>query len=169
MRKILIIDTSILCVWLQVPGMDDCGPQADKWTYDRIVEQIAVSTADGALLVLPLATIIETGNHITRHVDCYNTALRLSEKIRECANGTHPWAAFIEQSELWTQERLIILADTWPDLAARRVSIGDATIRDVANYYLDMGREIEILTGDQGLQRESPQVRSVPRRRAGRT
>lgn len=25
MRKILIIDTSILCVWLKVTGMDTCG------------------------------------------------------------------------------------------------------------------------------------------------
>ncbi|WP_339011081.1 hypothetical protein [Aeromonas popoffii] len=168
MRKVLIIDTSVLCVWLQVPGMLDCGPLRDKWTHERIVEKIEASRAEGALLVLPLATIIETGNHITRHANCYNTALKLSDKIRECANGDSPWAAFVEQSELWTTERLILLADGWPDLAARAISIGDATIKDVASYYLDMGRHVEILTGDQGLQEESPEIRTQPRRRAAR-
>lgn len=33
MRKVLIIDTSILCVWLQVAGMETCGPNNDRWTY----------------------------------------------------------------------------------------------------------------------------------------
>ncbi len=31
MKKVLILDTSILCVWLDVPGMDTCGPDDDKW------------------------------------------------------------------------------------------------------------------------------------------
>ncbi len=26
MKKVLVIDTGILCVWLQVPEMEDCGP-----------------------------------------------------------------------------------------------------------------------------------------------
>ncbi len=29
MKKVLIIDTSILCVWLEVPGKDSCGPKDD--------------------------------------------------------------------------------------------------------------------------------------------
>lgn len=29
MNKVLIIDTCILCVYLQVPYMDDCGPDND--------------------------------------------------------------------------------------------------------------------------------------------
>jgi len=30
MKKVLIMDTSILCVWLDVPGMATCGPDDDK-------------------------------------------------------------------------------------------------------------------------------------------
>lgn len=26
MRKVLVIDTSVLCVWLKVPGKETCGP-----------------------------------------------------------------------------------------------------------------------------------------------
>lgn len=40
MRKVLIIDTSILCVWLQVPGMADCGPDHDKWDKQRVARKI---------------------------------------------------------------------------------------------------------------------------------
>ncbi len=30
MRKVLIIDTSLLCVWLQVPGRETAGSDDDK-------------------------------------------------------------------------------------------------------------------------------------------
>ena len=26
MKKVLVIDTSVLCVWLKVPGKETCGP-----------------------------------------------------------------------------------------------------------------------------------------------
>lgn len=40
MRKVLIIDTSVLCVWLQVDGMESCGPDNDRWTYERVYKKI---------------------------------------------------------------------------------------------------------------------------------
>ena len=40
MKKVLVIDTSILCVWLQVPGMDHCGPNDDCWDYARVNQKI---------------------------------------------------------------------------------------------------------------------------------
>ena len=64
MRKVLIIDTSILCVWLQVAGMEACGPDNDRWTYERVCRKIAEELEQGTTFILPVATIIETGNHI---------------------------------------------------------------------------------------------------------
>ena len=40
MSKVLIIDTSILCVFLRVPDMDDCGPDSDKWDYNRVCRKL---------------------------------------------------------------------------------------------------------------------------------
>jgi hypothetical protein len=58
------------------------------------------------------------------------------------------------------------LADDWPNLAARGVSIGDATIKTVAEYYARAGYEVEILTGDLGLKAYQPaQPTLTPRRR----
>lgn len=45
-----------------------------------------------------------------------------------------PWAAFSDQSVLWFRfpERLKALVDSWPNLAAQKLSQGDVTIKDVA-------------------------------------
>jgi hypothetical protein len=169
MKKVLILDTSILCVWLEVPGMDRCGPDDDKWDRQRIVEKIGIEERGRTTFVLPLASIIETGNHISqapfRRREC---AQALADLMRKSANQQTPWAAFSEQSVLWSSSKLLNLAEVWPDLAAQRLlSLGDATIKDVAEYYAQLNFRVEILTGDQGLKAYEPVTPpEMPRRRA---
>src|SRR6218665_1035044 len=50
----------------------------------------------------------------------------------------------------------ILMASTWPALAAGGTSIGDATIKHVAEYYAKAGYAVEIMTGDQGLKAYQP-------------
>lgn len=166
MQKVLIIDTSILCVYLRVPFMEECGSKHEKWDYERVAEKIDTEISKKSLLVLPLATLIETGNHIA-HVqgERYDLAKSLSDIIVKVATAEEPWAAFTAQSELWGAENLIKLAIEWPTLAAGKLSIGDATIKNVADYYTQSGMEVEILTGDGGLKAYEPKVVNVPRRR----
>jgi hypothetical protein len=78
-----------------------------------------------------------------------------------------PWAAFADQSQLWTPQKLKELADKWPDLAARNLSMGDATIKNVAEYYAQMGCQVEILTADEQLKSYQPIYPEKPRRRKG--
>lgn len=40
MRKVLVIDTSVLCVWLKVPGKETCGPSKALVTYEMVSEKI---------------------------------------------------------------------------------------------------------------------------------
>ena len=40
MRKVLVIDTSVLCVWLKVPGKETCGPSNALVTYEIVSEKI---------------------------------------------------------------------------------------------------------------------------------
>ena len=83
MKKVLIIDTSIMCVWLQVPGMETCGPDDNRWTYERISEKIKNEQNDGVTFILPIATIIETGNHIAHaNGNRYEAAVRLTDIIK---------------------------------------------------------------------------------------
>lgn len=39
MRKVLVIDTSVLCVWLKVPGKETCGPSNALVTYEMVSER----------------------------------------------------------------------------------------------------------------------------------
>lgn len=166
MRKILIIDTSVLCVYLNVPYMDDCGPDDDKWDHERVIKKINDEIDRHGLLVLPLATLIETGNHIAQaNSRRYELAVGLSAIIKKVAKEEEPWAAFTFQKKLWDEENLIRLADCWPDLAKGGLSIGDATIKDVAEYYTEAGCQVEILTGDAGLKAYEPKQIDTPRRR----
>ena len=51
MRNVLILDTSILCVWLEVPDMDSCGPDTDKWNRQRVMNQIKTEEKAGTIFV----------------------------------------------------------------------------------------------------------------------
>lgn len=168
-KRVLIIDTSVLCCWLKVPGKDTAGPDGDTWTYERSEQVLSQAIKDGATLVLPLAALIETGNHIAQcNGDRYLLAGQLSRLLTESVNGRNPWVPFSGQEELWGREALLRLADSWPALAAGGTSIADATIKDVAEFYAETGLHVEIVTGDQGLRAYTPAAPVVrPRRRGG--
>lgn len=163
------MDTSILCVWLKVPYFETCGCDSDRWDYEKVNAKIEEELSASTTFVLPLATIIETGNHIAQSQrDPYNLALLFAELIRKTANSETPWAAFTAQSDLWSSEKLNELAEKWPELAASRISLGDATIKDVAEYYAEQSStKVEIFTGDEGLKAYEPLVKPafIPRRR----
>lgn len=166
---IYIFDTSVLCCWLDVPGKETCGPRTDPWDKNRMETLVQKGLKENAIFVLPLASIIETGNHIAQSGgDRRTVALALAELIRKTAVSETPWAAFDAQSELWSSESLEQLANEWPDLAIGGLGIGDCTIKNVANYYAKVpGYTVKILTGDQGLKAYEPLETTtlVPRRR----
>ena len=165
--KVLVIDTSILCCWLEIPGKETCGNDDDKWERNRVKNLINEETKQGATIVLPLATIIETGNHISQARSMkYECAKELANLINLAADNSTPWAAFSDQDSLWTSDELKRLALEWPELAMQNISLGDATIKLVAEYYAKGGYEVEILTGDSGLKSYQPTVVAPePRRR----
>lgn len=100
-RKVLILDTSVLCCWLQVPGKKNAGPADDLWDHARIERLLAEERRNGSTFVLPIATLIETGNHIAqapaRRFEC---ATALAAHLRDAADASTPWAAFTDQSPL---------------------------------------------------------------------
>jgi hypothetical protein len=90
----------------------------------------------------------------------------LADLMNKSADEQTPWAAFSDQSVLWSAERMKVLANAWPNLTAKKLSLGDATIKNVAEYYAEMGYKVEILTGDQGLKGYQPIAPpEIPRRK----
>jgi len=166
-KKILVLDTSILCCWLRVPGKDTCGTTNDRWDYNRINQLLTSEQAKGSTFVLPIASLIETGNHIAQcSGNRYNLATALTKHLRNAMEASSPWAAFTDQSGLWEPANLNDLANGWPNLAVGGTSIGDATIKHVAEYYAAARYVVEILTGDAGLKAyESTKAQLTPRRR----
>lgn len=167
MRKILVIDTSILCVWLEIPGKTTCGSLQDKWDKARVNAVIEREEQQGTLFVLPLASLIETGNHIAQ-ANCKNRfelAQKLATILQKALHKQTPWAAC--SNLLCDDKNLQILAQEWPPLAAQEIAIGDATIKHVADYYAKQSYEVEIFTGDAGLKAYQPATPPslVPRRR----
>ena len=163
-KRVVVLDSSILCCYFEVPGKESAGSGAGAWTYSRVNDLLTQEIAKGSTLVLPLAALIEVGNHIanasSRRYECAQT---LASALIRAVDALSPWATFTEQSELWGVESIRALADSWPEMAARRLSLADATIKDVADYYARAGYQVELLTGDQGLtayHTQNPAIRS---------
>lgn len=166
-KKVLIFDTSVLCVWLRVPGKETCGPEDNRLNYDMVNAKIEEEKSQGTTFVLPIASIIETGNHIAHSTgDRHVVGHAFADIISATADQISPWAAFTEQSELWKKENLKVLAERWKESVISGQSLGDASIVDVANYYASAEFEVEIFTGDKGLKAYEPSTPVVkPRRR----
>lgn len=169
MARYLIIDTSILCVYLQVPGHTTCGKKGNEWTFERVSEKIETAKRKNTTLILPIATLIETGNHISqiKGYDIKPYANAFADLIRDSVNNVSPWDAFSVQSELWTPEELLRYAEEWPQQASDRISLGDASIIRVAEY-LNQVADVEIFTGDGGLRALTPPSRSTRQRKRDR-
>lgn len=152
-KKVLIVDTCLACVWMQVPGMEVAGSDNDCWDYARVNKKIEAEVAAGALLVLPLASIVETGNHITqiKSKDRLPFVHDFAEKIRQSIDGETPWAAYCKQKSLWEEEHLKDVVARWVSMntTAGKHSLGDVSILNVATAYRAAGFEVEILTADK--------------------
>ena len=167
MKKVLIFDTSIMCVWLRVPGKDTCKSVDNTITLESINKKIEEEKNNGTTFILPIASIIETGNHIAHaDGDKFNLGEKFANLICDTANSNSPWAAFTEQSSLWKPENLVALAKRWQKTVITGQSLGDASIVEVAEYYASLGYEVEIYTGDKDLKAYQPRAKvQIPRRR----
>lgn len=103
MAKVYFIDTSVFCNLLPVPGMDQ-----DR---DQIVEELKVKVKE-ATLILPVTTIIETGNHIATKVSTGGerraAAARFVDVLRLVSEGKAPWTL---HQFTWNREVLLDLID----------------------------------------------------------
>ena len=91
-KRVLILDTSVLCCWLKVPGKNQAGPVNDRWDHNRINTLLEQERIRNSTFVLPIATLIETGNHISQAPgQRFERANDLAIYLREAANARSPW------------------------------------------------------------------------------
>ncbi len=116
------IDTSVLLNILNVPGRDQ---QRDK--VMRELKELLDQRGKNAL-ILPFATIIETGNHIAHCGDGNQrrkAAVKFSECIDKTINNKAPWQYYGNQL---TPEDLREICEEFPDSAMRGEGFGDLSI-----------------------------------------
>jgi len=116
---IVLVDTSVFCNILPVPGRNE--------QQDTALASLKAYLEDGVSLLLPLAAVYETGNHVARVADGRlrrATAERFCKQVRAAISGAAPWATTplpdARQLESWLAE--------FPDHAMRAVGIADLSI-----------------------------------------
>lgn len=118
MREIVLLDTSVLCHLLDVPNKG--GRQHEvKVELERLQKT-------GATIVIPLTSVIETGNHVGQNGDGRlrrATAARFVELVRMAAKGHVP---FVLQPV--DKEHVLAVLPNFVDHAMRGVGMGDQTI-----------------------------------------
>lgn len=174
MKKILIFDTSILCEWLEVPNKYTKNIKDSEWNHETIDEKIKEEEKRGTKFLLPVAVIIEIGNHIAQaNENRYEIAKELTKLVVKASQAKSPWIALIEQFNFWESENLQDLVDRFPQFASGGISLGDATIIKATELYFKLGFEVEIFTTDQNLKsyerkQPEPPSKSSSRRDRGK-
>lgn len=169
-KKVLILDTSILCVWLRIPGMDSVVKKdGERITPEDVDLKIKEEVENKTQIVLPLASIIECGNHITqiKRKDSKEYVDRFADFIDKALDGTEPWDIFFNQEELFKTEKIREWIGNWRQLSQCGISMGDASIIQVAYMYDKYDAEAEIYTADEGLRAYQPAKKKqiLPRNR----
>lgn len=132
MTSICLIDTSVFLNLLNVPH---CNQQNAS-----VLQDFQTYYEAGCTFLLPMATIIETGNHIAQNGDGTirrKTAIRFVNEVKAAFKGDAPWrtTAFPETKEI------LEWIDKFPDLAGMNkaperqegTSFGDLSIIEEFN------------------------------------
>ncbi|MFN7504718.1 MAG: hypothetical protein ACK5Q1_04070, partial [Limnobacter sp.] len=113
MSSICIIDTSVFLNLLNVPGKNQ-----DK---DTVTASFTAYAELGVTFILPMATIIETGNHIAQNGDGgtrRKTAQRFCKAVKGAFSGDAPY----QPSEFPNSAEVLTWIDNFPDKAGANKS-----------------------------------------------
>lgn len=127
-RRADLVDTCVLIDLLDIPH-----EALDHETRRSELEERARLKVE---LFLPLATVVETGQHVQRIVDGNlrrDRAMRYQEFLRKAVDGTAPWAfSPLTWDALFIQELLRqptrVESGLVESLATRHLEMGDLTI-----------------------------------------
>ena len=87
MSSICLIDTSIFLEILNVPNYNQ--------HRASVLQDFKTYVQSGCTFLLPMATILKTGNHIAQNGDGTmrrETAMRFTEQVKAAFTGKAPWS-----------------------------------------------------------------------------
>ena len=155
-RRAIFIDTSVLSNLLQIPDKDQDAEKAQQ-------DFLAFQEDNAVQFVLPVTTVIETGNHIAQIKNGgsrRDVAQRFGKMLESICEREAPWV--LHDFE-WGESFLRSFLDgansqkPWYDLAQEQVSGGDLSILVEANMYRNrLQIDCEIWTYDARLRAYAP-------------
>lgn len=125
MRRIVFLDTSVLTNVLDVPGKNG--------ERDVVVPRFRELAKDGSTLIIPIAAVIEVGNHIAQLPGDArrDRSHRFESFLRQSLDGKPPW---VVSGAIWDIEFLRELVEGHPrrpsmvTLCTAQVGTGDGSI-----------------------------------------
>lgn len=127
--RVHFIDTSVLVNILDIPDMNQ-----DR---DAVLEEYRrLEQEDGNTFILPLATIIEAGNHIAHISDGSMRRIKGQEfatVLRKVADDESPWKFFEDEV---TRDEIRIIADKLPESVLYKSGAGDISIITAYEKYI---------------------------------
>lgn len=114
-----LLDTTIFCNMLRVPGRDQDASQ--------VFDELERNLQEGWAFVLPLAVVVETGNHVAQVADGRvrrEVAMRFSKEVRGAVEGSAPWVT----TSLWNEDDVKNWLQEFPESAMRGESFADMSI-----------------------------------------
>ncbi len=121
MRSVAIVDTSIFCNILNIPNMNsDC---------KKVMKKLESLIENRTNLLLPMASIYETGNHIAQlKLSDGNVRRNLAESFKKhvemAIKGEAPWTIM----QFPNKDNLTGWLRGYPDAAMRGTGMGDISI-----------------------------------------
>jgi hypothetical protein len=110
MSSICLIDTSIFLNFLNVPNCNQ--------SREKVLQDFKDYAAAGCTFLLPMATILETGNHIAQNGDGNirrTTAQKFVTQVKAAFSGEAPW----QPIQFPNTEAISTWIDQFPDLAGQ--------------------------------------------------
>ena len=122
MKAIVLVDTSVLLNVLRVP--------AKSGARSAVLAQLEVHILADDQLLLPMATVLETGNHIGQirqnGAERRRCAMELVKVVGDAVTNHVPWVLV----PLPDQDELKAWLERFPEEATRGVGLGDVSIID---------------------------------------
>lgn len=148
MSRVTFIDTSVLCNLLSVPGKSQHVAEAKA--------ELEVRSGRGERFILPVTTIIETGNHVEQATNNRSAAEAFARFVRSAIGGDGPFQANTLTWDTTFLERLLDGAATGvslEDLAStHQLGSGDVAILVERDLYVAatayQAADVEIWTRD---------------------
>lgn len=140
---IRIMDTSVYLALLRVPK------HAAKVRSEELSRELEKYVNDNDIIIIPIGTIIESGNHIARAIDGrrYEIVERFVQDILAAIEQRAPYSI----GQLGNEDQLKSWLISFKSHAESNIEFGDVICIEEYKIWSELGRPVEIWSDDECL------------------